>query len=224
MGGESVCRKGTENGTRVAGPCDLSRFAWRQYWQAPFVVRLLATLRPRICPLEVVAEAVPAGSRVLDIGCGAGLFLRWLAHARGTSGVGVDVSADAVRAARAAVAPEERLEFVCRGPAEPWPAGEFDVVTLVDVLHHVAPGEQRAFVGRIRQSGARRAVVKDVGRRPLWKAWANALHDFLMTRRRVYPRTMDEVAAWLREDGFRVTRTERIDRLCYAHYLIVAER
>ena len=52
----------------------------------------------------------------------------------------------------------------------------------------------------------------------------NALHDFLMTRQRVNLRAMGEVAAWLAEDGFRVTRAERVDRLWYSHYLIVAER
>ena len=208
----------------MSGPGAISRLAWRRYCGAPVFVRVLMTLRPYICPLEVVAEAVPAGSRVLDIGCGAGLFLRWLAHARGISGVGVDVEPRAVRAAQAAAEPGETLEFVCCRPGEPWPAGDFGAVTLVDVLHHVPPGEQRAFIGRIGQTSARTAIVKDVDTRPRRKVWANALHDFLMTRRRVYPRTMAEVALWLREDGFTVTRSERVGRLCYAHYLIVAER
>jgi len=52
----------------------------------------------------------------------------------------------------------------------------------------------------------------------------NALHDFLMTGRRVYPRAMRDVVAWLEADGFRVTRAERVDRLWYSHYLVEAAR
>ena len=215
----------TESRASVAGPRDISRFAWRRYRKAPAAVRVLMTLRPLICPLEVVADAVPGGARVLDVGCGAGLLLHWLALRKALAeGTGFDTSPRAVAAATACVAADEPLRFECLAPDSPWPAGPFDVVTVVDVLHHVPPDRQRAFIGRLRQTGARCVVVKDVDRRPRWKAWANALHDLLMTRRRVYPRAMAEVAAWLSEDGFRVTRAERLDRLCYAHYLIVAER
>jgi cyclopropane fatty-acyl-phospholipid synthase-like methyltransferase len=183
------------------------------------------TVRPLICPLDVAAEAVPQGARALDVGCGAGLFLQWLAHERGlASGTGVDLSPEAIAAASGCVAPNVPLRFEWHGSEDPWPTGLFDAVTLVDVLHHVPREEQRAFIGRLRQTGARLAIVKDVDPRPRWKRWMNALHDFLMTRRGVYPRAMAEVRAWLEEDGFRVTRAERVDRLWYSHYLIVAER
>jgi len=170
-------------------------------------------------------EAVPAGARVLDVGCGAGLVLRWLVHGRGAAGgVGVDTSPRAVAAARACAAPGEPLRFEAVAPEDPWPAEGADVVTLIDVLHHVPPTGQRAFVARLRETGAGLALVKDVDPRPRWKRWANALHDFLMTRSRVQPRALVEVAAWMAEDGWRVERAERVDRLWYSHYLIVARR
>jgi len=209
----------------VPGPREISRFAWGRYRRAPFGVRLLMTLRPLICPLDVVAEAVPRQSAVLDIGCGAALLLRWLVQAgRLARGVGVDVSMQAIEAAAACATPGEPLEFVCRGPDEPWPHGDFDCVTLVDVLHHVPPSAQRPFIGRLRQVGPRLVIVKDIDPRPRWKAWMNALHDFLMTRRRVHLCPMDMVRRWLEEEGFQVARAERVDRLWYSHYLIVARR
>jgi cyclopropane fatty-acyl-phospholipid synthase-like methyltransferase len=199
--------------------------AWRRFRAAPLAARVLMTLRPRICPLGLVADAVPHAARVLDVGCGAGLLLQWLDEARGlVRGVGVDVSARAIAVARACAPRGGVLEFI-RLPADaPWPEGPFDVVTAVDVLHHVPPEEQRGFVRRLAETGARLVVLKDVAPRPRWKAWANALHDFLMTRSRVWPRAMDEVAAWLAEDGWRVTRAERADMLCYSHYLVAGER
>ena len=48
--------------------------------------------------LEVVADLVPTGSRVLDLGCGAGELLSFLAL-RDCRGTGVDTAEDAVLAA-----------------------------------------------------------------------------------------------------------------------------
>jgi 2-polyprenyl-3-methyl-5-hydroxy-6-metoxy-1,4-benzoquinol methylase len=199
--------------------------AWRHYAGAPRLVRILMTLRPRICPLDVLAEAVPERARVLDVGCGAGVFLEWLARSRALAeGVGVDMSAPAIATARACAEAGSPLRFEVCGAGDAWPAGPFDMVTLVDVLHHVPREEQRAFIGRLRPMRTDRVLVKDIDPRPRWKAWMNALHDFLMTRQRVNLRAMPEVVAWLREDGFRIMRAERVDRLWYGHYLIVAER
>jgi len=204
---------------------EIGRFAWNRYRGLPLSVRLVMRFRPRICPLDVVADAVPRGSRVLDVGCGAGLLLNWLAESRSLeSGLGVDTSARAVEAARTSVRTGENLRFECFGPDAPWPSGPFDVITVVDVLHHVPPGEQRAFVKRLCGVRAPRVLLKDLDPRPCWKAWMNALHDFLMTGRRVYPRAMRDVVAWLEADGFRVTRAERVDRLWYSHYLVEAAR
>lgn len=209
----------------MADAWDISRFAWRRYRPAPLFPRCLMTLRSLICPLDVVATAVPEGSRVLDVGCGAGLLLHWLAEeGRAASGVGFDMSAGAIAAAATCVPQGVSLKFECRGPAEAWPDGPFDVVTVVDVLHHVPPDAQRAFIGRLQTTGAKRIVFKDVDVCPRWKRWANALHDFLMTRRRVWPRAMSDTSAWLEADGFRIVRARRLDQLCYSHYLIVAER
>ena len=77
-----------------------------------------------------------AGRRLLDYGCGAGLFLE-LAHERGFDGYGVDLSPDAVARARKRPgganthvgAPLEIPEIA---------AGGFDVVTLWSVMAHLA--------------------------------------------------------------------------------------
>lgn len=77
-----------------------------------------------------------AGRRLLDYGCGAGLFLE-LAHKRGFDGYGVDLSPDSV--ARARQTPGGRKTFV--GSPRDVPeiaAGGFDVVTLWSVMAHLA--------------------------------------------------------------------------------------
>ena len=46
--------------------------------------------------LEVVADLVPAGSHVLDLGCGEGDLLAYLGKDRGCTGTGVEIDPDAV--------------------------------------------------------------------------------------------------------------------------------
>jgi 2-polyprenyl-3-methyl-5-hydroxy-6-metoxy-1,4-benzoquinol methylase len=76
----------------------------------------------------------PAGSgRLLDIGCAFGAFME-LARSRGWSVSGVEISPFSSRYAR-----EERGLDVFTGDVSsaPLPSGQFDVVTLWDVIEHV---------------------------------------------------------------------------------------
>lgn len=79
----------------------------------------------------VDATGVTAGSRVLDVGCGAGGFLEFVAR-RGGLPAGIDPAAGMVRVARAALPGID----VRVGPAEqlPWPDDAFDVVTAFNAL------------------------------------------------------------------------------------------
>ena len=77
----------------------------------------------------VVATGIRSGSRVLDVGCGSGEFVAFVA-ALGAEAHGVD-PADEMRAIA-----ESRGLAVTRGEAEgiPHPDGYFDVVTAVNAL------------------------------------------------------------------------------------------
>jgi len=79
----------------------------------------------------IAASGIRTGSRVLDVGCGSGEFLRTLAD-RGAVAAGIDPAPGMVALARN-VAP---LADIRVGEAErlPWPDGSFDVVTAVNAL------------------------------------------------------------------------------------------
>ena len=76
------------------------------------------------------------GRRLLDFGCGAGLFLE-LASERGFEGSGVDLSRDAVERARERPS-GARAYFGAPVDVPEIAAGGFDVVTMWSVLAHLA--------------------------------------------------------------------------------------
>jgi SAM-dependent methyltransferase len=86
---------------------------------------------------RILRVRVPEGLRVLDLGCGAGHLLAALRPSRG---VGIDVSAPAVREARERHG-SERLSFLQGDFSDPAvlaeAGGPFDVVLLVNVVTHL---------------------------------------------------------------------------------------
>jgi SAM-dependent methyltransferase len=87
---------------------------------------------------RILRVRVPPGERVLDLGCGAGHLLAALEPARG---VGIDISAPAIKAARERYG-SEHLSFLEGDVADPEllarAGGPFDTVLLVNLVTHLS--------------------------------------------------------------------------------------
>ena len=90
----------------------------------------------RALRLAFLLDAVSAGDRVLDLGCGNGTFTAEIARA-GARAVGVDIAEAALKQARAAHPPLDfRLASI--DGSLPLEDCEFDVVWASEVIEHVA--------------------------------------------------------------------------------------
>ncbi len=218
-----------ENST-VTAPA-LSLAAKSLFVGGPYLQRKLQHYRPFICPFERVLAHVPESSTVFDVGCGGGLFLGLLAHqGRVREGLGIDIFEPAVATARdmATRLPADRgtLAFHRRPPEDLWPGGTFEVVSMIDVLHHVPPGAQQEFVRRAIAHVAPGGlfVYKDMCDRPLWRAWMNRLHDLTLAKQWIHYVPVESIEAWAREAGLSLVASEWAARLWYGHELRVFRR
>lgn len=99
----------------------------------------------------VIAQYLPRGATVADIGCGDGSLLRYLARHRDTRGWGADISAAGV-----SLAVQRGTDAVVGDVTDPafTLPGTFDVVVISEVLEHIADPEAvlqrlRPHVGRV---------------------------------------------------------------------------
>ena len=189
-------------------------------------MRLLQHYRPYICPFCKLVQSIPKNAEVLDVGCGGGLLLALLARTgRLRRGVGFDTSAIAIETAQKVAAriktlnPEIELHFEVRSVSDGWPEGPFQVVSIIDVMHHVPPVAMRSVVDlaveRLAPGGL--LLYKDMVSHPVVRAWANRFHDLLLARQWIHYLPIKHLETWASESGLELIESQTINCFWYGH-------
>ena len=127
--------------------------AWAQLTSDAPVSRIRQTVRAgRQAMRTTLAGWLPqdlTGARVLDAGCGPGVFCVELAR-RGAQVVGVDLSAELVRLGRERLPPElgDNVELLA-GDMLDEELGRFDHIVCMDALIHYSAVQAAAMLGRL---------------------------------------------------------------------------
>ena len=183
-------------------------------------LRAQAYLRIRwaICPFDRILPLVPARGRLLDVGCGSGLWLTYLALERPALELhGIDTDARKLDVASTSLAGKAQLR---QTSAIDLPKDQFDCITILDVFYLLsdsAKGELlRACRRALRPGGT--VVLKDADTRPRWKYAPTAIEEMIavhvmrITQGRPHFQSMEQLARGLDAAGFTDVETARIDR------------
>lgn len=154
------------------------------YRGLPAPARLHTRVRSWTCPLTPVVERVPTAGRLLEVGCGHGLFANAAALARPALDVlGVDPDARKIRWAEATVGSRRNVRFRGGDLAGVGERG-FDVVAVIDVLYLVPRAAWPSFLSglreRLRPGG--RLLLKEVEPRPRWKFYRCVAQEAMSVR------------------------------------------
>jgi 2-polyprenyl-3-methyl-5-hydroxy-6-metoxy-1,4-benzoquinol methylase len=205
--------------------------------QQDSITKLYSHIRFRIIPLRFLQEIgqyIPNGGRVLDIGCGFGLFTLYFAamHPE-TRFLGIDLSSARIEAARASARHLglRNAEFACRNAISLLDSSlpKHDAVVTLDVLHHLPVHAGNDLLNTIYHdilSENSLLVIKDITTRPRAMLYFTFLLDLIMNpRSSFYYRSVDSWLELLAGIGFsRLEQHYLWDILPYPHVLIVGRK
>ncbi|MBI4718927.1 MAG: class I SAM-dependent methyltransferase [Planctomycetes bacterium] len=137
--------------------------------------------------LHMLGLCMRGKTRILDVGCGFGLFgCYFAARYPRLAYHGIDLDAQRIAAANRAA---ERLglhniRFECRDAQTLDLSQEYDAVVMLDLMHHLPQGGKQHVLREAHEHLAAEGclIIKDVARRPSWKLFFTWALDVLMTR------------------------------------------
>jgi 2-polyprenyl-3-methyl-5-hydroxy-6-metoxy-1,4-benzoquinol methylase len=193
-------------------------------------IRSFVWARHVLCPLAPIAAEIPPKGRVMDVGCGHGLFANALALGSAARTVlGIDPSAAKIDVARRSAARLPNVTY-SRGLVQELDGGPFDAISILDVLYLLPVEEKlavlRACRERIADAGV--LVVKTNDTRPAWKYAVARLQEQLMTTvgltmgHGLYFLSREQNAALLELAGFKPRTVVLESWLPYPHVMFVS--
>jgi 2-polyprenyl-3-methyl-5-hydroxy-6-metoxy-1,4-benzoquinol methylase len=153
----------------------------RLYGNESLATRLHVLGRALLCPFFRLLPYFPSSGRILDIGCGHGVFLNLLAcdtNNKGRTMVGVDHDPSKIDVAKRCSVPEATF---LSGSLNDMPGASFDAISIIDVLYTIDTADWAGVIDAsfclLKPGGI--LVVKEVVDTPRWKYWCILLEEKL---------------------------------------------
>lgn len=178
--------------------------------------------------VEKALRAAGSVRSVLDIGTGNGRWLSTLASLKPASLVGVDLSREALAAARSADGPEKGLDragLVCADVgALPFPTQSFDLVVCLELMPYVRRAGRLRALREMRRVSSRWVVVQYAHVEGLGFLWQRTKLRLGFEAR--FPRNhlpMSEIQAEFRRAGLGVRGFAKVGGLFSKSWVVLAE-
>jgi 2-polyprenyl-3-methyl-5-hydroxy-6-metoxy-1,4-benzoquinol methylase len=199
----------------------------------PTATRLFLFLRWFLTPYTAMAKHLPPAGKIIDYGCGHGLFAMSLAQESGERKVyGIDHDKKRIEIALEASKGLKNLRFGTGGLFEST-AEPVKGISLIDVMHYFDPEAQKAHLSsafeQLEQDGVLifREVDPDAGfisvLNRYYEKLATSIGFTRSNEEKLYFRKKEEWLQLLSEIGFRA-RAERCSSILFADVLFIGEK
>ncbi len=194
------------------------------------VDKLKIKYRPLICPFDKLLSYADSFNSALDIGCGSGQFCSLLAQFTDVQVIhGIEIKQvliDNAKRLNASFQGIKQLTFsVYDGKKLPNELGDYELVYMIDVFHHIPSSEQYEFLQHVhaKMKSGSRLVFKDINKNHPF-VYFNKLHDLIFAGEIGKEKGYREMKSFLSSIGFEIEDSYTYTRFIYPHYFIIARK
>lgn len=182
------------------------------YRDVGLIDRIHMSIRFKRCPFDLLEQYLPKSGKILDFGCGHGLFANLIAlKSEKRYVIGIDLSLNKIEIAKKSLGGRSNIKFI-QAQFDDINDKDFSAITMIDVLYLLPFNEQKRILTSCRSSLKKEGilVIKEVSSSNAIRFRVAYLQEVLMVRifkrtlgSNFYFRSLDEWTNLFQETGYR---------------------
>jgi 2-polyprenyl-3-methyl-5-hydroxy-6-metoxy-1,4-benzoquinol methylase len=209
---------------------DLITFLKKKNVNSGFIDQLKVHYRPLISPFDELINSLSNSESIFDIGCGSGQLALLIAEFTKAKRIGgIEINETLVANADELLNEyRNRIDInfqIYDGKIIPNIIGDYDVILLIDVLHHVPKEFQIKFLQEIfnKMNMGSHLIIKDINANSPF-VFFNKLHDLIFSQEIGNEVKLKSLAFEVNKIGFKILQSSKKQLYVYPHYTLILEK
>ncbi len=206
---------------------------YQLYGKASFFTKAYIRIKFKIHPLIKLESYVPESGKILDLGCGIGIFSNLMQLASPDRAIqGIDIDNEKIFLAQSTLGNRRNISFDLNSIQNMSGVG-YDTIVISDILYLIPFAQQEIILKRyfdeLPQGGL--LLIKEVDKRPLWKYVLNLLQETFAVNilkftkgSKLFFRSSIEYRELLRSIGYKIEILPLDQGYIYPHIVYICRK